>query len=88
MEIHRCYGIYTGEPSQIEILQRKADRMEWGPNSLAVYHICPACNNKKAEWIRNEWAICFQCEIAFDPFEMYYDLTEDEKPEEEYLEEV
>ena len=61
----QCYGLCTGKPSQVEILQRKADRIEWDRNHLAIYKTCPACGSPKAEWIRNEWIICFQCETTF-----------------------
>lgn len=67
----------TGEPGPIEILQRKADRTLEGPDHLMIYHICPACGNPKAEWIRQQWAVCYICELAFDAFEKYMDLTEE-----------
>ncbi len=81
-------GPYSGEPELYEILFLKEYRDIWGHDSLATYHPCPACNSRKAEWVRQEWCICYDCLIAFDGWELYIDLTEDEKPEEEILEEV
>ena len=88
MVYHEAFGLYEGEPEIVEILQRKYYHTINGANSLAIYHTCPVCDSNKAEWIRQEWAICFQCEIAFDAWELYTDLTEDEKPMEEILEEI
>ena len=87
MEYHEAFGLYEGEPEIVEILQRKHYQTVNGANSLAIYQICPACN-KKAEWVRQEWCICFDCLISFDGWELYTDLTEDEKTEEVILEEV
>lgn len=69
------FGIYTGEPTDTEILQRLAFHLMHGPNHLAIHHICPACNGKNTEWVRNQWAICYDCEIAFDAFELYVEPT-------------
>jgi len=74
-------GPYAGEPELYEILHLKESREIWGIDHLAIYKDCPACGNTKAEWIRQEWAICFDCLITFDAFEMYYDLSEMDKPE-------
>ncbi len=80
-----AFGTYEGEPGGIEILQRKAFRTMYGVNRLAINHQCPACGTmKNAEWIRQQWVICYDCEIAFDSFERYTDLTECDNPDEEY----
>ncbi len=77
MVYHEAFGLYEGEPTNIEILQRKQYHTENGRNSLAISHRCPACGGKDTEWVRQEWAICFDCIISFDQFEMYIDLTDD-----------
>lgn len=77
------FGLYTGEPGGVEILQRRAFHTMYGPNHLAIHKTCPACSSNEAEWIRNQWAICYSCELAFDAFERYDDLTVDEEFENE-----
>jgi len=66
-----AFGLYTGEPTGVEILQRIAFHTIHGPNHLAIKKVCPACGKTDAEWIRNRWAICYDCELAFDAFEKY-----------------
>ncbi len=73
-------GPYSGEPELYEILHRQEFLEIWGPDHLATYHTCPACGGR-AEWIRSEWAICYPCLLAFDAFERYIDLTEEEDME-------
>ncbi len=80
-EIFDSFGQYTGEPALFEILQRKEYRDRVGPDHLAIKKICPACGNDDAVWVRNQWAICYACELAFDAFEGYIDLTIDEEME-------
>ncbi len=73
-------GPYHGEPELYEILHLKEFREIWGPDHLAIHHVCPACG-KDGEWVRNQYAICFNCLIAFDAFEVYIDLTIDDEME-------
>ncbi len=77
------FGLYEGEPTETEILQRLAFHLMHGPNHLAIKHTCPACHSPDAEWVRNEWAICYACELAFDASEKYIETT----PWLEYIEE-
>jgi len=65
------FGLYEGEPGEIEILQRKEFRDKHGPNSLAIKHTCPVCGNHNTEWVRNQWSICYDCLITFDSSEEY-----------------
>ena len=74
-------GPYNGEPELYEILHRQEENEIWGSNTLTIYKTCPACGNPKAEWIRNEWAVCFPCLLAFDMWENYIDITIDEEME-------
>ena len=83
-EIFDSFGQYTGEPALFEILQRKAYNDANGPDHLAIKKVCPACGSKDAVWVRNQWAICYECELAFDAFEEYMDLTEEPEMEEYY----
>lgn len=76
------FGLYEGEPGPIEVLERKAYRTINGVSSLAIKKVCPACQGTNAEWIRNQWAICFDCELVFNAFEEYAE------PVPEYLEYV
>lgn len=81
MELHE----YTGEPTIEEILHRKADRERCGLDHLAIHGRCPACGKMNTEWIRNQWHICFDCEMVFtttESNEKFFDLTEDEEMEE------
>ena len=71
-------GPYTGEPELYEILHRKESLDIWGPDHLTTHLTCPACGSATAEWIRERWAICYPCLLAFDAFERYIDLTEEE----------
>lgn len=71
-------GPYSGEPDLYEILHLKEEQEVWGPNHLAIHKVCPACSSTKAIWIRCEWAVCFDCLIAFEWNERYYDITEEE----------
>lgn len=66
-----AFGLYEGEPTGVEILQRKAFRDMHGPNHLAISHKCPACGRSNTEWVRNEWSICYDCELAFEGLEEY-----------------
>jgi len=77
-------GPYEGEPQLYEILHLKEWDKVWGSSHLTIYKTCPACGSTKAEWIRLIWAICFDCELAFDAFECYIDLTIDEEMETMY----
>ncbi len=70
-----------GEPELYEIMERKEHNDIWGSSTLAIYKACPACNSPKAEWVRQEWAICYDCLLAFDAFERYIDLTVEEEME-------
>ena len=81
-EVFEAFGLYTGEPGTIEILQRKVYHELNGQNSLAIRVWCPACNKWTGEWIRNEWCICYPCELAFTNLERYDDLTIDYDMEE------
>ena len=73
-------GPYLGEPQLYEILHRKEYLEIWGPNHLTIHHPCPACG-QQGDYVRNEWAICYNCLIAFDICEEYIDLTEDNEME-------
>ena len=74
-------GPYEGEPQLYEILFWTEHFRIWGNNSLAVRHVCPACGGKDTEWMRNRWAICYRCLLAFETNERYIDLTIDEEME-------
>jgi len=65
------FGLYEGEPSETEILQRKEFRDKYGVDKLSSKHTCPACGKHNAEWVRNQWAICYDCLLTFDAFEGY-----------------
>ena len=82
---------YSGEPTDEEIEHRLRDRIKDGVNHLSIRHICPNCQGNNTEWIRNEWSICFGCQIAFNPFDQVYDTQaykEDDRIEDEVLKEV
>ncbi len=81
MEETYPFGLYEGEPTDTEIQQRKDFRNRVGPDHLAIKKICPACGSDDAVWVRNQWAICYICELAFDAFEGYIDLTEEPEME-------
>ena len=74
-------GPYEDEPDLYEILHLQEHHNIWGPNPLTIHHVCPACGSLKAKWIRVQWSVCFHCLLAFDAFEWYIDLTEDEEME-------
>ena len=74
-------GPYEGEPDLYEILHRKEAIGIWGPDRLSLYCVCPACGSFKAELIRNEYAICYDCLLTFERYERYIDLTIDEEME-------
>ena len=78
------FGLYEGEPGPVEILERKAYRTINGVSHLSIIKVCPACNGTNAEWIRNEWSICFDCELVFtddkyfEPVPHYLEYMEEE----------
>jgi len=62
-----------GEPTQQEIAKWwNWDKME---DHLAIRHQCPCCGGRRTRWVRHEWNICYDCEIAFtfDDLEEYVD---------------
>lgn len=55
--------VNSGEPTIEEIRwYANWDNMQ---DHLAIRHTCPCCGGKRTRWLRQEWNICFDCEIAF-----------------------
>lgn len=76
---------YSGEPQLEEILHRKSEPPQ--SDHLGTHLRCPACNGLNTEWVRNEWHICFNCEMAFttgEATERYIDLSDEPEEEEEH----
>lgn len=47
---------------------------------LAIRHECPHCGSKRTRWVRNQWHICFDCDIPFttsQAIDYKYFLTEE-----------
>ena len=61
-------GPYTGKPTLYEIQHLKEQLETWGVGRVGrdIHKVCPSCGSKKAEWLRNEWAVCYDCLLAFD----------------------
>ena len=64
-----------GEPDAEEIRDRVEWRTKHGADSLAICHVCPCCGRRNTEWIRNQWSICYDCEIAFNGLERFLDTS-------------
>lgn len=82
MYLYPYTGPYEGEPGLYEVMHLEEFREIWGEDHLTIHKTCPTCNSTEAEWIRNEWAICFNCLTVFEvvhyePLPYYLEYEED-----------
>lgn len=69
-------GLRDGEPQPDEIQYwAEWDNMK---DNLATRHQCPCCGGGHTRWVRQEWNICYDCEIAFtmEDIEPIYDVNQ------------
>ena len=75
--------LYEGEPTDIEMLHRDAERVRTQDDDHLLITIkCPACGGRDTRWVRNQWHICFHCVLAYttdEANERFFDLTIDEE---------